>query len=73
MTEIDRRFDVDVLSVAQSSESLFVVGFRLLVDLLFVEEQVVGMVVLAAQDDVERVFWRAVEDLICNELLSLIN
>lgn len=64
MTEIDRRFDVHVLSVAQPSESLLVVGFRLLVDLLLVEEQVVGMVVLAAQDDVERVFWRAVEDLI---------
>lgn len=61
MTEIDRRIDVEVLSVAQPSESLFVVGFRLLVDFLFVEEQVVGMVVLAAQDDVERVFWRSAE------------
>lgn len=70
MTQIDGWFDEDILGVAQSTECRLPVCFRLLEHIFFGVEKVIRMVVVTAQNDIQRVFRRSKIDykIICMRL-----
>lgn len=56
MAEINWRFDINIASVSQTAKCFLASRLRLREDALLTMEQIVGVVVFAAQDYIERVF-----------------
>lgn len=57
VAQIHRWFDENILSVSQATKSFFIVHFRLFKNSSFVKEQIIGMIVFTAKDDVKGILW----------------